>query len=317
MQPNIYNWINMSQDHRQLAVRRYPVATSVAGYAENYDKFSAVVKTMTMAERGAYTNEWQDWNATYGKEWARRGGIQEYSLKQNIVRKKGGIGAMRLGATSTRPPVQEFINKGWITGKLCNVAPKGVTQSGPEELVPSYPMWVQIPYREKNGAAYVKYTDGNDSFWLYVIKSIPCGGSSASDSTLTVDSTTKGMVKEVQAALNAVYIPSSGLAKLVVDGIPGPKTCQAAHGYYGSTAMFSPAFFESLGLPGGYASLLGNMCGGVSSVTAPVDAPPEEEEIAVEPKKASMGLILAGILAATVIGTMIFKKKKKGPKKAK
>jgi len=259
-------------------------------------------------------------------------------------------GSLQFGGTTPRPPVQEFINKGWIQGKLCEAKPKGVTQSGAYTWVgPDAPNWMQGPYYDEGSAAYVHYKlqDGSDQFWLYTITTIPCGGSAASDPTLTITTDYKKKVMAVQTALNQQMTTAPAL---VVDGVPGPLTCAAAHahqvttgdayelelGVYGN--LLGEVFFNSLGLPGPeYVVMLGAMCSDhdpVSGEVLPVVPEPEIPEPGpspipppkpkpvlppppgpVEPTKAGFPWWMGMLMVGTLVGTAVVARKKKPSKK--
>ena len=177
----------------------------------------------------------------------------------------GTFGGLKFGATSGRPPVQEFINKGYISGKLCEARPKSVTQKGPYEYVDktNYPTWVQGPYYDSKGAGYIHYLNNvsGDQFWLYSVKSIPCGGNADSDTTLKVTTGDEANAMLIQKALNARGAKDSSGKALVVDGAIGPKTCSAAaafqaslnndrEDYLAQSGLFGAAFFNALGFVG-------------------------------------------------------------------
>ena len=317
MQPNIFNWMKMSKSHRHFSERAYPVSADVARHSRNYPQFVQNVQSLSGLQLDKYTQEWNQWNNEKGKAWGARGGIQENSMSTpGIIQRKGimSVGAMSIGAT-TRPPVQEFISKGWISGKLCEAAPKNVSKAGPSEGVPSYSGWTQTPYVETNGTGYVKYSDGADSFWLYIVKSIPCGGSSASVAGMTVTSDFKNKVKHIQSALNEYYLAGSGTALLVVDGAPGPKTCSAAYGFAdefldSNDSVFGAAFFEGLYLPAEYRYTHGTMCSSWHSYTPPAAIVGPVVPDPDPPYKAGMGIIVGVILLGTAIGAWAFGGKK-------
>ena len=249
----------------------------------------------------------------------------------------GRFGGLQFGATASgRPPVQEFINKGYIVGKLCEAKPKGVYQSGGYQWVDSsaYPEWVQGPYKDDAGATYIHYWNqtSGDQFWVYQVKSIPCGGNASSDPTLTVTDPTTGYIKQVQKALNAAGVTDYEGKKLVVDGAPGPRTCSAAATFQSTLTSATEAirakagllgadFFNALGLDGALLEpTIGAMCAkhndqGLVLIESPepvattTPSAPEPDLPVVEPtaplvteKKAGFPVWLGVLIGGTLIG---------------
>ena len=239
------------------------------------------------------------------------------------------------GATTPRPPIIDlWKSMGLSIGDFmheCNARPSGVTQSTAYAPVPNYPGWSYAYYAEADGVTYMHVKAEDDAFWIYPHTTIPCGGSSK-DSGGAVSSSRPAMVRNLQNALNEMYLAADPVENLAVDGIAGPRTCAAAYGFQYEVmgidnAELRPETFEALNLPGDYSVTLGRICGEYyEQHTAPT--PPTPDVVVKEPPTAIITAQKAGFPwwgAVLVGGAMLgiaaaggfTKKRKKGKRKAR
>jgi len=238
------------------------------------------------------------------------------------------------GATTPRPPIIDlWKSMGLSIGDFmheCNARPKGVTQSTTYQPVPNYPGWSFAYYAESDGVTYMHVKAEDDGFWIYPHTTIPCGGS-AQDSGGVVSSSRPDMVRNLQNALNEMYLAADPVENLAVDGIAGPRTCAAAYGFQYEVLgidgpQLRPETFEALNLPGNYSVTLGTICTGYFEQQVP-ETPSTPEVVEKEPPTAVItaqkagfpwwGAVLVGggLLAVAAAGG--FKKKRSKKRKAR
>lgn len=319
---NIYDWIVQSQNHRQYAKSRLPFTSALAETSTTYGAFVSQVQELEPLSRARYQNEHKRWWRAYGHTWDRIGCVgelevgehtQKYDFKPDIPNRRAHMGAPFAGVFGADMVVDKpALEPGYV---WCSGPPGGALPVSEERQVTNKFGWTYVVHAGAKGdVLYYLYHDTmtNSDFWACPKRT----GASPSNRT---------DVQNIQRALKgAGYDPGT------IDGIWGPKTCQAAYKYKQimlkeNDTTLGPRFWSGLSLPATYIQKYARACdawytgdlgpgpGSKPDPIVPVKPPgtkppatkPPVTDTLPEPVKAGVpvwagALILGGMLLAAV-----------------
>jgi hypothetical protein len=329
---NAYDWVTQSEKHRAYARSRLPFISQLAEASTTYGAFISQVNELDALGRTRYNNEFQRWWRSYGHTWDRIGCVnelevgehtQKFAFKKDVPNRRAHAGAPFAGMIGAELDVDKpALEPGYV---WCSGPPTGALPISEERTVTDKFGWTYVVHASTDGdTLFYLYHDTmtNSDFWA-----CPWRGS--------IIPSNRAEVKTIQRALS-----KKGYNPGTIDGIWGPKTCQAAYAYKrtvlkDSNITLGANFWSSLSLPAAYLKKYARSCdkwytgdlgpvqppGPVepakpTGVKPPVAKPPTPAEVTPEPAKAGfsvwMGLILAGgMLAAAFVAPVKRKKRRK------
>jgi len=292
MKGNLYDWMRMSESHRQYAAKNYPVASRLGLGSEDYDTYADKVRALQGATKDAFMSEFQHWFCEFGSAWNQLGAIQEYSVGEHT--KSIQMGPRRNRFPSVRPagfrglaPTALSCFSGYEDGQsIWYNTPDDIgtgtsdpyqddwsigTPSSTPKLPSGYfwgnpPSGIRKTSLPKAISGYPGWTKttwagaDNQLYYQYYHQNSNTEKWARPKSNV-VSWQMKKDIKSIQAALN-----KAGYSAGTADGIIGPKTCGAAYSFKikelrDNNVMLDEKFYAALGLGGkNFSESYGRIC---------------------------------------------------------